>query len=114
MKNQKKGAALPLAMVLAGTVAMLLRRQLYLTAVDAKGLLRQGTPLEILLLALTGTVFAILFLALKNDRGSNVYEDNYSQGVEEYGGSIKIIFSSEGLFAYRRDAAITLSPTDLP
>lgn len=81
MKNQKKGAALPLAMVLAGTVAMLLRRQLYLTAVDAKGLLRQGTPLEILLLALTGTVFAILFLALKNDRGSNVYEENYSASL---------------------------------
>jgi hypothetical protein len=60
---------------------MVLRRQLYLTAVDVKGLLLRSTPLEIILLALTGAAFALIFLGLKNDRGSSVYEENYMASV---------------------------------
>ena len=81
MKNRVKGILLPLAMLLFGTVAMLLRRQLYLIAVDVKGLLQRGTPLELTLLALTGVVFAIVFLAFINDRGSCLYEDNYTASI---------------------------------
>ena len=53
MKKQKSGIGLPLVMLVLGTVAMVLRRQLYLTATDAKGLLLRGTPLGMMLLALT-------------------------------------------------------------
>ena len=81
MKKRKKGQDLLLTMVVLGNFAMVLRRQLYLTAVDHKGLLLRFTTLEILLLALTGAAFAILFLGLKNDRGSSVYEENYVASV---------------------------------
>lgn len=81
MNHPAKRVGLPLTMLLCGTVAMMLRRQLYRTAVDVRGLLLRGTPLEILLLALTGTVFVLLFLALKQDRGSNLYEQNYSASL---------------------------------
>ncbi len=81
MKKHKSGRGLPLVMLVLGTIAMLLRRQLYLTATDAKGLLVRGTPLEIMLMALTAAVFAIVFLALKNDRGNNCYEENYSASI---------------------------------
>ena len=79
MKNSKK--ALPLVTVLAGTAAMALRRQLYLTAVDGKGLLLRYTPLELALLALTAAVFCLVLPVLGKDRGSDLYEDNYSAGV---------------------------------
>ena len=81
MKKRKKGQDLLLAMVVLGNFAMVLRRQLYLTAVDVKGLLLRATPLEIILLALTGAAFALIFLGLKNDRGSSVYEENYMASV---------------------------------
>ena len=81
MKNRKKGFTLPMIMLLFGNIAMVLRRQLYLTAVDHKGLLQRGTLLENLLLLLAAAVFAIIFLALKNDKGSNVYEENYTASI---------------------------------
>ena len=81
MKNRKKGPGLPLAMVVLGNFAMVLRRQLYVTAVDHKGLLLRGTTLEILLLALTGVALALIFLGLKNDRGGSGYDENFSASV---------------------------------
>lgn len=81
MKNRKKVPGLPLAMVVLGNFAMVLRRQLYVNAVDHKGLLLRGTSLEILLLALTGVALALIFLGLKNDRGGNGYEENFSASV---------------------------------
>lgn len=81
MRNDGKRMGLPAAMLLSGTAAMLLRRQLYLTAVDAKGLLLRHAPLEMLLLALTAAAAIVVFLAVKNDRGSELYEDNYSASV---------------------------------
>ena len=81
MNNRKKGLLLPPVMILLGCIAMVLRRQLYLTAVDHKGLLQRGTLLESLLLLLTAAVFGFLFLALKNDRGSTLYEENYTASI---------------------------------
>lgn len=78
MKNSRKGFGLPLFALLSGTIAMLLRRQLYLTALDEKGLLLPNTLPELLVLALTGTVLVVLVLALRKDRGSTSYQDNYS------------------------------------
>ena len=81
MKNRKKGLPLSPIMILLGSIAMVLRRQLYSTAVDHKGLLLRGTLLESLLLLLTAAAFGIIFLALKNDRGSNIYEENYTASI---------------------------------
>ena len=81
MKNRGKGNILSLAMLLFGIAAMLLRAQLYLTAVDDKGLLIRNTPAEMTVLALTAAVAVALLLVLKNDRGSDLYEDNYSASV---------------------------------
>ena len=81
MKRIGKSSFLPMAMVLFGSIAMMLRRQLYLTSLDAKGLLQRGTFLEIMLLALTAAVLCIVFLALRKDRGSDRYEDNYSASI---------------------------------
>lgn len=81
MNNRKKGLLLPPVMILLGCIAMVLRRQLYLTAVDHRGLLQRGTILESLLLLLTAAVFGFLFLALKNNRGSTLYEENYTASI---------------------------------
>lgn len=102
MKNRKKGQALPLAMVVLGNFAMVLRRQLYLTAVDVKGLLLRSTPLEIILLALTGAAFALIFLGLKNDRGSSVYEENYTASVTAGLGHVA---AATGIFLMVRGSA---------
>ena len=81
MKKHKSGMRLPHVMLVLGTAAMLLRRQLYLTATDAKGLLVRGTPLEIMLMALTAAAGCILVLALKKDTGNSCYEENFSASV---------------------------------
>lgn len=81
MKKSGKGIGLPCAILLSGIVAMILRRQLYLTAVDARGLLMRYTLLEGMLLLLTGLVGAVLVWVLRKDRGTKRYEDNYSASV---------------------------------
>ena len=81
MRNKGKGSFLPLIMALLGSVAMLLRRQLYLTAVDGKGLLVRHTPLGWMLLALTAAVLCAVWLVLRKDRGNASYEDNYSASI---------------------------------
>lgn len=95
MKNRRKGNSLPIAMLLFGIIAMLLRRRLYLTAVDAKGLLLRGSSLEVMLLALTAAVAGIVILSLKKDRGSERYEDNYSASIP---GALGHIAAATGIF----------------
>ena len=81
MKITRKVSLLPYAMLLSGSAAMLLRRQLYLTAVDGKGLLLRNTPLEWTLLALTAASLCAVFLTLRKDQGGNCYEENYSASI---------------------------------
>lgn len=81
MKNNRKGIGLPCAILLSGIIAMILRQQLYMTAVDARGLLLRYTLLEEVLLLLTGVVGAALVWVLRKDRGTKRYEDNYSASV---------------------------------
>lgn len=95
MKNRKKGLGLTLAVLLPGIIAMLLRQQLYLTAVDVKGLLLRNTPLELLVLALTGAVLIFLLLVLRKDRGSNSYTDNYSASIL---GALGHVAGAAGIF----------------
>lgn len=106
MKKPGKATALPFAMLLFGTLAMLLRRRLYLTAVDAKGLLLRNTPLEGILLALTAAAGCILLLALKKDRGSNCYEDNYGPSVPSALGHVA---AAAGIVTLVRGAAPELA-----
>lgn len=102
MKNRQKGPGLPLAMVVLGNFAMVLRRQLYLTAADAKGLLMRGTLLEMMLLALTAVAGGILLLALKKDRGGNGYEENFSASVPAGLGHVA---AATGIFTMVRGTA---------
>lgn len=95
MKKYGKRMGLPGSMLLFGIVAMLLRRQLYLTAVDIKGLLPCYSLMEALLLLLTAAAACILFLVLRKDRGSNRFEDNYSASIP---GALGHVAAATGIF----------------
>ncbi len=104
MKNRNKGSFLPLAVLPAGAAAMLLRRQLYMTAVDVKGLLVRGTLPGILLTALSAAVFCLVFLAVKKDKGSSLYEDNYSADIPAGLGHVA---AAAGIFLLTRGSGIS-------
>ena len=79
MKNRKTGLFLPLTIFLFGIIAMILRRLMYLTATDEKGLLLRFSPLEIGSLLMTAAVFCILLIALRKVPAAENYHNNYSQ-----------------------------------
>ena len=81
MKARIKGLFLPLAVVLFGILAMNLRRQLYLSAMDGKNLLMRHSPLETGLLVLTAAVVGFVLAALRKDSGSGRFEDRYAFGT---------------------------------
>ena len=78
MNIRKNGGFLTLFMLLSGSIAMILRRQMYLTTVDEKGLLLRNSPLQISLMLLTVIVLIIPVLLLLKKNGSGRYADNYS------------------------------------
>lgn len=75
MNTRKKSRWMAFAVLLFGIIASGLRRQLYLTAVDHKGLLLRVTPMEIVLLLLTAGVLGLLLLSLGKNDGTGRYED---------------------------------------
>jgi len=81
MNTRKNGSWLSAAVLILGSAALLLRRQLYLTGVDGKGLLLRGTLLETGLLLLTAAVPVLLVLTVEKTAGSPRFEDNYSAGI---------------------------------
>lgn len=78
MNIRKNGGFLTLFMLLSGSIAMILRRQMYLTTVDEKGLLLRNSPLQISLMLLTVIVLIVPVLLLLKKNGSGRYADNYS------------------------------------
>jgi len=80
MEKNNKGRAVPFLVLLCGVVAFRLRRQLYLTALDHKGLLLRGTAPEIGLLLLTVGVLLLLVLTKGSGSGADRYEDCYCAG----------------------------------
>ena len=95
MHKSRKGLGLSLLVLLCGTAAMLLRQKLYLTAVDMKGLLLKNTPLEWMVLALTGVTAVIVLLALRRETGNSPYEDNYTASVP---GALGHVAGAAGIF----------------
>ena len=77
MKRDSGSARLSLSMLFFGIVALVLRRNLYATAVDVKGLLLRYQPLEIALLVLTAGVTIRFVLAARKQEPSGDYEDCY-------------------------------------
>ena len=64
-----------------GLAARVLRRQLYLTAVDEKGLLVKMHPMSLALLALTAAVLLLIYFAVRRQEESAVFADSASRDV---------------------------------
>lgn len=64
-----------------GLAALVLRRQLYLTATDEKGLLLRMHPLGIALLLMTAAVLLVIYLAVRNVQDSGAWEEGNSSGL---------------------------------
>lgn len=108
MKHNRKGTVLTLAVLSFAAIAMVLRRQLYTSAMDGKGLLLRFTPLEIALLILTVLVFLFLVLMLKNTSGSDRYEDCCRRSIPAALGHIA---AAAGVFlTVRTGAAAMVGP----
>lgn len=63
--------------LLFGITALVLRKILYVVAVDARGLLLRNHPLGIALAALTAAVLTILVLSLRKVQKTGTYEEHY-------------------------------------
>ncbi len=64
-----------------GLAALVLRRQLYLTAVDEKGLLLRMHPMGIALLALTAAVLIVIYLTVRKQEDFQSWEEGCSGGL---------------------------------
>lgn len=88
MKTILKSKNLPFLIAALGGVGLLLRLQLYAAAVDEKNLLNPGHPLELLLLALTVAVAAVIVVGVWPLYGSTRYGDNFGPSVPAAVGSV--------------------------
>ena len=79
MKQFLKPNYIPAVAAVCGGIGLVLRLELYLSAMDEKGLLIPGHPLEILLLGLTAAVMVFLVVALWPLFGSLRYSDNFPE-----------------------------------
>lgn len=77
MKEQKTISRLPAIVVFLSVLALKLLGELYTTAVDEKGLLLPGHPLELGLWAVILAGAALILLAVRKLDGSNEYEENF-------------------------------------
>lgn len=78
MKNLLKSTNLPAVTAALGGIALVLRRMLYVFAVDEKNLLTVNHPLELVLGVVSVAALAYILLAVRKLDGSEVYEDNFS------------------------------------
>ena len=72
-----KNMLLPFTAVVFSAAALYLRRQLYAVALDGKGLLLTGHPLETALWAVVLGGALLFILAASRLGGTNLYEDNF-------------------------------------
>lgn len=77
MKNRLKANNLPVIIAALGGIALVLRRVMYATAVDAKGLLPLHHPLAIALGVVSVVVVLYCALAVRKLDGSAEYADNF-------------------------------------
>lgn len=88
MKKYLDSKYLPVLIAICGGIGMVLRLQLYAAAVDEKGLLIPGHPLELLLAGLTAAVLVKIVLALWPLYGSVRYEDNFPASKTAAAGAV--------------------------
>ena len=77
MKQFVKPKMIPAIVAACGGVGLVLRLELYASALDEKNLLITGHPLDIALVGFTGAVMAFLVVALWPLYGSLRYADNF-------------------------------------
>lgn len=78
MKNIWKPTNLPAVTAAFGGIALVLRKLLYAVAVDEKGLLPAGHPLEIALGVVSAAALLVILLSAWKLDGSQNYEDNFA------------------------------------
>ena len=81
MKRNSGSYRLPVMMLIWGIAALFLRKTLYATAVDIKGLLLRNQPLELALTILTIGTLVRIVLAVRKQKGSCDYEDYSAAGI---------------------------------
>lgn len=81
MKRNSGSHRLPVMMLIWGIAALVLRKALYATAVDVKGLLLRYQPLEIALTVLTVGVLVRIAVAVRKGKRSGAYEDDQFAGL---------------------------------
>lgn len=77
MKQFLKAKYLPALVAVLGAVGLVLRLELYASAVDGKDLLVPGHPLELLVLGLSALVMALIVITVWPLYGSLRYSDNF-------------------------------------
>lgn len=88
MKKLLRSKFLPAITVALGVVGFLLRWGLYAAALDGKGLLPKGHPLEILLWVVTAAALSLILAGAWNGKGSNRYVDNFGPSLAGAVGNI--------------------------
>jgi len=88
MKRNSGSYRLPVMMLIWGIAALVLRKALYATAVDVKGLLLRYQPLEIALTVLTIGVLVRIAVAVRKEKRSVPYEDDQFTGLPGAVGSV--------------------------
>lgn len=81
MKRLLRPNHLPIVTAGLGGIALVLRRLLYLFAMDEKGLLVSGHPLEFALIAVTGIALGYILITVWKLDGSNDYADNFRASI---------------------------------
>ena len=82
-----KNMILPAVAVLFSAAAWFLRRELYAAALDSKGLLLSGHPLETALWAVVFGGGLAMVLAASQLKGSDLYEDNFTPSIPAFCGN---------------------------
>lgn len=106
MKRKLIRSCIPGFVMMLGLLGNTLRRQLYLTGVDNRGLLVPGSALEIALWTLTALALGIIAVTAWRLDGSDAYEDNFSAS---FVGAAGHIFSAAGI-----GMTVLLNPPVMP
>ena len=112
MNGNSSGKKLPVMMLIWGITALVLRKVLYATAVDVKGLLLRNHPLSIALTVLTIGVLIRTLLAVRKLDTADSYEELYVSGLPGAIGNaaagagilVTVLTSSPGMGSYLESA----------
>lgn len=88
MKKYLNSKYLPAVIAIFGGIGLVLRLELYASAMDGKDLLIPGHPLELLLLGLTAAVLVLIVIAVWPLYGSLRYSDNFPASATAAAGSV--------------------------